>query len=104
MTHLAMTNDEAAQAIVALNQAYVAAAADFCRRRPTMAGIHLNMSPDHVAQFAEIRPTDLIRLNALPIAIVSPLTNAGRLLSARSVEEILASTQAAISTYRPGGQ
>lgn len=99
-----MTDEEAAQAVIALNQAYVAAAADFCRRRPSMAAIYLNMSEDQVTEFASIMPTDLVRLNALPVALVSPLACSGQLLGARSAEDILVATQAAVAASRRGGR
>ena len=65
-----------------------------------MAGVYLNMSEEQVRKFGSIMPADLIRLNALPIALISPLESAHRLISARSAEDILTAIQASIEAYK----
>jgi hypothetical protein len=97
-----MTSDEWAEAIISLNQSYVMAVAELCRRQPDAAGFYLNMSSDDVEAFARFRPAELVRLQAIPIAIASPVAGARQLLAARSAEDILKPVQAAYQTHAEG--
>lgn len=97
-----MTKDEWTEAIIKLNQRYVVAVAELCRRQPTMAGVYLNMSKGHVEAFARFTSDDLTRLNAIPIAINAPLLMAPQLLAARSVDDILGPVQAAFRAHGQG--
>jgi len=109
-----MTKDEWTEAIIRLNQRYVVAVAELCRRQPTMAEVYLNMPKGHVEAFARFTSDDLVRLNAIPIAINAvrlnaipiainaPLLMAPQLLTARSVDDILRPVQAAFRAHRRG--
>jgi len=97
-----MTKDEWTEAIIRLNQRYVVAVAELCRRQPTMAEVYLNMPKGHVEAFARFTSDDLVRLNAIPIAINAPLLMAPQLLTARSVDDILGPVQAAFRAHRQG--
>ena len=70
------------RAVIALNQSYLAAAAELCRQQPRMARILLHMSEEHVAAFAAITALDLTRmkrhsLRPGPAACLRPQGSAG---------------------------
>ncbi|MEZ5933224.1 MAG: hypothetical protein R3F54_14985 [Alphaproteobacteria bacterium] len=97
-----MTRDEWTEAIIKINRHYVVAVAELCRGQPTMAGVYLNMPEGHVEAFARFTSDDLVRLNAIPIAITSPVLTAPQLLAARSVDDILRPVQAAFRAHGRG--
>ena len=84
------------RAVIALNQSYLAAAAELCRQQPRMARILLHMSEEQVAAFAAITVLDLTRTNAIPFALVRPHASVLEILQAQSAAEIYAPTQAAV--------
>ena len=97
-----MTRDEWTEAIIKVNQHYVMTVAELCRWQPTMAGVYLNMPKGHVAAFARFTSDDLVRLNAIPIAVNAPLLMAPQMLAARSVDDILRPVQAAFRAHGQG--
>ncbi len=84
------------RAVIALNQSYLAAAAELCRQQPRMARILLHISAEHVAAFAAVTALDLARVNAIPFALVRPHASVLKILQAQSAAEIFAPTQAAV--------
>jgi hypothetical protein len=90
---------QATQAVIALNQAYVAAAAELCRQHPLLATILLHLEPDHLARLSGTTPFDLVRLNAVPVALVRPHPCLTRLLGATSVDALLAAAQDAVIAH-----
>ncbi|MEZ5936097.1 MAG: hypothetical protein R3F54_30180 [Alphaproteobacteria bacterium] len=90
---------QATQAVIALNQAYVAAAAELCRQHPHLATILLHLGPDHLARLSGTTPFDLVRLSAVPVALVQPHPCLTRLLGATSVDALLAAAQDAVIAH-----
>lgn len=90
---------QATRAVIALNQAYVAAAAELCRQHPRLASVLLHLQPDHLARLSGTTPFDLLRLSAVPVALVHPHPCLIRLLGATSVDTLLAATQDAVSAH-----
>jgi hypothetical protein len=97
-----MSRDKWAEGIISLNRGYVIAVAELCRWQPDTAGFYLDMSAEDIEAFARFRPHELVRLNAIPIAIASPVAGARQLLTARSVEDILKPVQAAYHAHTEG--
>ncbi len=90
---------QATQAVIALNQAYIAAAAELCRQHPRLATILLHLEPDHLEKLSSTTPFDLIRLNAVPVALVQPHPCLTRLLGATSADALLAAAQDAVIAH-----
>lgn len=92
------------KAIIALNQAYLAAAAELCRRDSTLASLVLHLDQDDVQRLASTTSADLSRLSDVSVALVHPHSCMRAVLGARTPSEILPSIQAAVQISEEVGR
>ena len=91
-----MPDQEAAQIVVALNQAYMTGAAELCRKNPKLAGILLHLPEKDVETLAGCTLSDLNRLTAVPMALVHPHRSMRQVFSATSPRDLLAPLMSAL--------
>lgn len=92
------------KAVIALNQAYLAAAAELCRHDKTLAAMVLHLDQDGVQRLASTTPADLCRLSDVSVALVHPHSCMRTVLGARAKSEILPSIQAAVQIIDVAGR
>lgn len=87
------------KAIIALNQAYLAAAAELCRHDSTLASMVLHLDQDDVQRLASTTSGDLSRLSDVSVALVQPHSCMRAVLGARTRCEVFRSIQAAVQVH-----
>lgn len=92
------------KAIIALNQAYLAAAAEICRLDSAFASLALHLDQDGVDRLASTTSADLSRLGDVSIALVHPHSCMRTILGARTPSEIFPSIQAAVEINGQAGR
>ncbi len=85
-----MLESEAAQIVVALNQTYMAGAAELCRRNAKLAGILLHLPASDVEALASCTPLEVNRLTAVPLALVRPHQSMRQVFTSTSSADLLA--------------
>lgn len=84
------------KAVVALNQAYLAAAAELCRHDSKLASMVLHLDRNDVQQLASTTSGDLSRLSDVSVALVQPHSCMRAVLGARTPCDVFPTIQAAV--------